>query len=115
VFKDAPILLLDEPTSSLDSEAEVHVQAALKKLMRGRTVLMIAHRLSTIKEADLICVMDKGGIAEMGRHEDLMASGGLYARLNSAQFGIVLDENGSKAGKKTAARKSRKSRPVSVE
>ena len=62
--------------------------------------------------------MDKGGIAEMGRHEDLMASSGLYARLNSAQFGIIAKENGSKAGKKAAARKtrkSRKSRPVPVE
>jgi subfamily B ATP-binding cassette protein MsbA len=118
VFKNAPILLLDEPTSSLDSEAEVHVQNALKKLMRGRTVLMIAHRLSTIIEADLICVMDKGQIAEMGNHSELMASGGIYARLNKAQFGIVLDKNGNKSGKKPTARgtrASRKSRPVSVE
>jgi subfamily B ATP-binding cassette protein MsbA len=118
VFKNAPILLLDEPTSSLDSEAEAQVQDALKKLMRGRTVLMIAHRLSTIIEADIICVMDKGQIAEMGSHEELMVSGGLYARLNSAQFGIVLDVNGNKSSKKPAAcgaRKSRKSRPVSVE
>jgi ABC-type multidrug transport system ATPase subunit len=86
--------------------------------MRGRTVLMIAHRLSTIIEADLICVMDKGQIAEMGNHSELMASGGIYARLNRAQFGIVLDENVSKAGKKAAtsgARKSRKRRPVSVD
>ena len=115
VFKNAPILLLDEPTSSLDSEAEAQVQDALKKLMRGRTVLMIAHRLSTIVEADLICVMDKGQIAEIGRHEELVASGGIYARLNSAQFGIVLDETVPKAGKQSVARGARKTRPASVE
>lgn len=118
VFKDAPILLLDEPTSSLDSEAEAHVQDALKKLMRGRTVLMIAHRLSTIVESDLICVMDKGQIAEMGSHAELMALGGIYARLNSAQFGIVLDEHRKKPVKKPAARgarKLRKPRPARVD
>ena len=112
VFKDAPILLLDEPTSSLDSEAERHVQTALKRLMRGRTVLMIAHRLSTIKEADLICVVDKGQIAEMGSHAELMSSGGLYARLNSAQFGIVMNDTKGKTSTKSTTRKSRR---VSVE
>jgi Protein of unknown function (DUF4239) len=85
----APILLLDEPTSSLDSEAEAKVQAALEELMRGRTVLMIAHRLSTVKKADLICVLDQGRIIEAGRHEELVAKGGLYTRLHRTQFGIA--------------------------
>ncbi len=89
LYKDAPILLLDEPTSSLDSEAEAKVQAALEVLMRGRTVLMIAHRLSTVKKADLICVLDQGRIVESGRHEELVAKGGLYTRLHRTQFGIA--------------------------
>jgi ATP-binding cassette, subfamily B, bacterial MsbA len=89
LYKDAPILLLDEPTSSLDSEAEAKVQSALEELMRGRTVLMIAHRLSTVKKADLICVLDQGRIVETGRHEELVAKGGLYTRLHRTQFGIA--------------------------
>jgi len=89
LYKDAPILLLDEPTSSLDSEAEAKVQRALEELMRGRTVLMIAHRLSTVKKADLICVLDQGRIVEIGRHEELVAKGGLYTRLHRTQFGIA--------------------------
>jgi subfamily B ATP-binding cassette protein MsbA len=89
LYKDAPILLLDEPTSSLDSEAEAKVQAALEELMRGRTVLMIAHRLSTVKKADLICVLDQGRIVETGRHDELVAKGGLYTRLHRTQFGIA--------------------------
>jgi subfamily B ATP-binding cassette protein MsbA len=88
IYKDAPILLLDEPTSSLDSEAEAKVQQALEGLMRGRTVLMIAHRLSTVKKADLICVLDQGRIIEVGRHDELVAKGGLYTRLHRTQFGI---------------------------
>ncbi len=87
LFKDAPILLLDEPTSSLDSQAEAQVQNALEKLMRGRTVLVIAHRLSTVKQADIICVIDKGRIVERGRHDELVAAGGLYAELYQTQLG----------------------------
>jgi ATP-binding cassette, subfamily B, bacterial MsbA len=89
IYKDAPILLLDEPTSSLDSEAEAKVQTALEGLMRGRTVLMIAHRLSTVKKADLICVLDQGRIVEIGRHDELVAKGGRYTRLHRTQFGIA--------------------------
>jgi ATP-binding cassette, subfamily B, bacterial MsbA len=89
IYKDAPILLLDEPTSSLDSEAEAKVQTALEGLMRGRTVLMIAHRLSTVKKADLICVLDQGRIVEVGRHDELVAKNGLYTRLHKTQFGIA--------------------------
>jgi ATP-binding cassette, subfamily B, bacterial MsbA len=88
LYKDAPILLLDEPTSSLDSESEAKVQTALEQLMRGRTVLMIAHRLSTVKKADLICVLDQGRIVETGHHDELVAKGGLYTKLHRTQFGI---------------------------
>jgi subfamily B ATP-binding cassette protein MsbA len=86
MLKDAPILLLDEATSALDNESERQVQAALRRLMRGRTTLVIAHRLSTITSADLICVMDRGRIVESGKHAQLLAHGGLYARLYETQF-----------------------------
>jgi subfamily B ATP-binding cassette protein MsbA len=86
MLKDAPILLLDEATSALDNESERQVQAALRRLMQGRTTLVIAHRLSTIVGADLICVMDRGRIVESGKHAQLLARDGLYARLYETQF-----------------------------
>ena len=91
MLKDAPILLLDEATSALDSETERQVQAALRRLMRGRTTVVIAHRLSTIIGADLICVMDRGRIVETGRHAQLLARNGLYARLYQTQFAAERD------------------------
>ncbi len=86
LLKDAPILILDEATSSLDTESEQLVQQAIDRLMTGRTVLVIAHRLSTIRHADCIVVLDDGGIAQMGRHEELLQQGGLYAELYHMQF-----------------------------
>jgi len=86
LLKDSPILILDEATSELDSESELLVQRALANLMTGRTVFVIAHRLSTIRRADRIVVLEDGVIAEMGRHEDLLARGGPYARLYELQF-----------------------------
>jgi len=86
-LKDAPILVLDEATSALDSEVEAQVQAALHRLMGGKTVLAIAHRLSTIAEMDRIVVLDAGRIVEEGAHDDLLARGGLYARYWERQSG----------------------------
>ena len=84
-LKDAPILLLDEPTSSIDSKTEAVILDALDRLMVGRTTFMIAHRLSTIRRADLILVIDHGRIVEQGRHEELMAAGMLYRQLHDMQ------------------------------
>ena len=86
ILKDAPILILDEATSSLDSEAEIEVQDALENLMKGRTTLVIAHRLSTIRNADRIIVLVNGEIREEGTHEYLLACQGEYCRLHNMQF-----------------------------
>ena len=79
-LKNAPVLLLDEATSALDAESEAAIQAALARLMKGRTTLVIAHRLSTIRASDLIVAIDRGRVIESGTHEALLARGGYYAK-----------------------------------
>lgn len=86
LLKDAPILILDEATSALDTESERYIQAALNRVMQGRTTLVVAHRLSTIENADVILVMDKGRIIEQGSHQELMERDGAYAKLHKMQF-----------------------------
>ncbi|SFH52741.1 ABC transporter ATP-binding protein [Pisciglobus halotolerans] len=86
MIKDAPLLILDEATSSVDTRTEALIQEAMDKLMVGRTSFVIAHRLSTIRNSDLILVMDNGDIIEKGNHEELLAKGGFYANLYNSQF-----------------------------
>jgi ATP-binding cassette, subfamily B, bacterial MsbA len=94
LLKNAPILILDEATSHLDTESEILVQKALANLMEHRTVIVIAHRLSTIRRADQIVVIEKGQISEQGTHEELIGRNGIYHRLHELQFedaGTVVD------------------------
>jgi subfamily B ATP-binding cassette protein MsbA len=87
ILKNAPLLILDEATSSLDTESELEVQKGLENLMAGRTTFVIAHRLSTVRSATRIIVLSGGKIIETGRHEELIKKDGEYARLYSMQFG----------------------------
>jgi ATP-binding cassette subfamily B protein len=89
MLADAPILILDEATSSVDTRTEVLIQNAMDKLMEGRTSFVIAHRLSTIKNADLILVIRDGNIVEKGKHKELLKKNGFYAEMYNSQFEIV--------------------------
>ncbi|MDR1368245.1 MAG: lipid A export permease/ATP-binding protein MsbA [Candidatus Accumulibacter sp.] len=95
LLKNAPVLILDEATSALDTESERHIQAALEKVMAGRTTLVIAHRLSTIESADRILVMDRGRIVEQGTHAELIEKRGHYARLHARRFSDEPEEGDS--------------------
>jgi ATP-binding cassette subfamily B protein/subfamily B ATP-binding cassette protein MsbA len=86
ILKDAPILILDEPTASLDAQTEAAVMGALERLTAGRTTIVIAHRLSTVRRASAVAVIEGGKVAEYGTHDELMQRGGLYRRLNDLQF-----------------------------
>lgn len=93
ILKDAPLLILDEATSALDSESEKHIQSALEKLMENRTTLVIAHRLSTIENVDKVVVLDRGQIAEMGTHDELIQQAGIYSQLQNSQMTQVRNES----------------------
>src|SRR5262249_21609853 len=88
IYNNPPILIFDEATSALDTESERAIQENLGRLMAGRTTIVIAHRLSTIREANTIVVLEKGGVAELGSHDELMAQRGLYYYLSSQQLGV---------------------------
>src|SRR5262249_19036358 len=86
IIRDAPILLMDEPSASLDPESEILIFEGLARLIQGRTSITIAHRLATVRSADIIFVLDRGVIADRGTHAELLAADGVYARLCRTQF-----------------------------
>jgi ATP-binding cassette subfamily B protein len=86
LYRDAPYLILDEATASVDSDTEARLQAALQELIKGRTAIIIAHRLSTVRMVDRILVLQRGRMVEQGTHDELLRSGGLYARLHDLHF-----------------------------
>ena len=89
MLSDAPMLILDEATSNVDTRTEQHIQAAMRQLMQGKTCFVIAHRLSTIRAADHILVLDGGQVVEQGTHDSLIAARGFYYRLYQSQFNSV--------------------------
>jgi ATP-binding cassette subfamily B protein len=94
LYRDAPILILDEATASIDSDTEARLSHALSELLKGRTALVIAHRLSTVRAADRILVLQRGRLVEQGSHDQLIAQGGLYARLHELQFSRLSSQQG---------------------
>jgi len=98
VLRNPPILVLDEATSALDTQTERLVQEALERLAEGRTTIAIAHRLSTVRDSDQIVVLDKGHVAETGRHEELLAAGGRYALLVARDTDVDAESRGAVAG-----------------
>jgi ATP-binding cassette subfamily B protein/subfamily B ATP-binding cassette protein MsbA len=93
LLKDAPVLILDEPTAALDAHTEAMLLEALERLMQGRTTFIIAHRLSTVRNADRIVVLEDGRVAETGTHYELIAANGSYKSLYATQFGQLADGN----------------------